>query len=38
MSALPVLGEKFNPFTRQSSEPWVLATELKRDFNVRRST
>ena len=35
MSALPVLGEKFNPFTRQSSEPWVLATELKRDFNVR---
>jgi ABC-type uncharacterized transport system involved in gliding motility auxiliary subunit len=35
MSALPVLGEKFNPFTRQSSEPWVLANELKRDFNVR---
>ncbi len=25
MSALPVLGEKFNPMTRQSSEPWVLA-------------
>ncbi len=35
MSALPVLGEKFNPFTRQSSEPWALANELKRDFNVR---
>ncbi|HTL25470.1 MAG TPA: GldG family protein, partial [Burkholderiales bacterium] len=35
MSALPVLGERFNPMTRQSSEPWVLATELKRDFNVR---
>ena len=35
MSALPVLGEKFNPFTRQSSEPWVLANELKRDFDVR---
>ncbi|HLE66067.1 MAG TPA: GldG family protein, partial [Burkholderiales bacterium] len=35
MSALPVLGEKFNPFTRQSSEPWVLANELKRDFNVK---
>ena len=35
MSALPVLGERFNPLTRQSSEPWVLATELKRDFNVR---
>ncbi|HEX5612823.1 MAG TPA: GldG family protein, partial [Burkholderiales bacterium] len=36
MSSLPVLGEKFNPFTRQSSEPWVLANELKRDFNVRQ--
>src|SRR5688572_21992448 len=35
MSALPVLGEKLNPFTRQGSEPWVLANELKRDFNVR---
>jgi len=35
MSALPVLGEKFNPFTRQSSDPWVLANELKRDFDVR---
>lgn len=35
MSALPVLGEKFNPFTRQGSEPWVLANELKRDFNVK---
>ena len=35
MSALPVLGEKFNPFTRQSSEPWVLAIELQRDFEVR---
>jgi len=30
-----VLGEKFNPFTRQSSEPWVLANELKRDFDVQ---
>jgi ABC-type uncharacterized transport system involved in gliding motility auxiliary subunit len=36
MSALPVLGERFNPMTRQSSEPWVLATELKRDFNVKQ--
>jgi len=36
MSALPVLGEKFNPMTRQSSEPWVLANELKRDFNVKQ--
>src|SRR5438477_3098271 len=35
MCGLPVLGEKFNPFTRQSSEPWVLAGELKREFDVR---
>ena len=36
MSALPVLGERFNPMTRQASDPWVLATELKRDFDVRQ--
>jgi len=36
MSALPILGERFNPMTRQSSEPWVLANELKRDFNVKQ--
>src|SRR6266850_4622210 len=24
MAGLPVLGERFNPYTRQSSEPWVL--------------
>src|SRR3954462_6953542 len=35
MAGLPVLGEKFNPFTRQSSEPWVLANELKRDFDLK---
>ncbi|MEO8145425.1 MAG: GldG family protein, partial [Betaproteobacteria bacterium] len=35
MSALPILGERMNPMTRQSSEPWVLANELKRDFNVK---
>ena len=35
MSSLPVMGEKFNPFTRQSSEPWYLAQELKREFEVR---
>jgi ABC-type uncharacterized transport system involved in gliding motility auxiliary subunit len=35
MSGVPVMGEKFNPFTRQSSEPWVLANELKRDFDVK---
>ncbi len=34
MSGLPVLGERFNPMTRQSSEPWVLANELQRDFDV----
>jgi len=35
MAGMPVLGTAFNPFTRQGSEPWVLATELKRDFNVK---
>jgi ABC-type uncharacterized transport system involved in gliding motility auxiliary subunit len=35
MAGLPVLGERFNPFTRQSSEPWVLANELKRDFDLK---
>jgi ABC-type uncharacterized transport system involved in gliding motility auxiliary subunit len=35
MAGLPVLGERFNPFTRQSSEPWVLANELKREFEVK---
>ncbi len=34
MSGLPVLGERFNPMTQQSSEPWVLANELRRDFDV----
>jgi len=36
MSALPVLGEKFNPMTRSSSDPWVLAGELKREFDVEQ--
>jgi ABC-type uncharacterized transport system involved in gliding motility auxiliary subunit len=35
MAGLPVLGERFNPFTRQSSEPWALANELKREFDVK---
>ncbi|MBM3354359.1 MAG: hypothetical protein FJY47_00805, partial [Betaproteobacteria bacterium] len=36
MAGLPVLGERFNPMTRQQgSDPWVLANELKRDFNVK---
>jgi ABC-type uncharacterized transport system involved in gliding motility auxiliary subunit len=36
MSGMPVMGERFNPMTRQSSEPWVLANELKRDFDVKQ--
>src|SRR5919204_3831834 len=35
MAGLPVLGERFNPYTRQSSEPWVLAGELKSQFDVK---
>jgi ABC-type uncharacterized transport system involved in gliding motility auxiliary subunit len=35
MAGLPVMGERFNPMTRQSSEPWVLANELKREFEVK---
>jgi len=35
MSGLPVMGERFNPFTRQSSDPWVLAGELRREFEIR---
>src|SRR5437868_4090448 len=35
MAGLPVLGEKFNPITRQSREPRVLAGELKREFDVK---
>src|SRR3954470_9695899 len=35
MAGLPVLGEKFNPFTRQSPEPWVRANELKSQFEVK---
>ena len=35
MSALPVMGAPFNMMSRQPSEPWVLAGEIKRDFDVR---
>src|SRR5689334_1438521 len=35
MAGLPVLGERFNPFTRQASDPWVLAGELKREYDVK---
>jgi len=34
MAGPPVLGASFNPMTRQPAEPWVLASELKRDFDV----
>ena len=36
MAGLPVMGQSFNPFTRQSSDPWVLANELKREFDVQQ--
>ncbi len=35
MSALPVLGAPFNPMSRQPTEAWALASELKRDFDVK---
>ncbi len=35
MAGLPVMGMPFNPFTRQPAEPWVLANELKREFDVQ---
>jgi ABC-type uncharacterized transport system involved in gliding motility auxiliary subunit len=34
MAGPPVLGAAFNPMTRQPAEPWVLASELKRDFDI----
>ncbi|MBI4207318.1 MAG: GldG family protein [Betaproteobacteria bacterium] len=37
MSALPVLGRPLNPMLKQQpTEPWVLASELKRVFDVRK--
>jgi ABC-type uncharacterized transport system involved in gliding motility auxiliary subunit len=36
MSALPVLGEAYNPMTRRPADPWVLANELKREFDVKQ--
>ena len=36
MGALPVLGEAYNPMTRRPSAPWVLASELKREFDVKQ--
>lgn len=36
MSALPVLGAPMNLMSRESTEPWVLAGELKREFDVKK--
>ncbi|MBM3358297.1 MAG: hypothetical protein FJY54_11285 [Betaproteobacteria bacterium] len=37
MSALPVMGRTLNPLTKQQPvEPWVLVSELKRLFDVRK--
>ena len=37
MSGLPVLGRALNPMLKQQpAEPWVLASELKRSFEVRK--
>ncbi|HWI14716.1 MAG TPA: Gldg family protein, partial [Burkholderiales bacterium] len=37
MSNLPVLGRPLNPMVKQQpTEPWVLANELKRSFDVRK--
>ena len=35
MSALTVMGAPFNPMSRQPTEAWALASELKRDFDVK---
>ncbi|HXF66102.1 MAG TPA: GldG family protein [Burkholderiales bacterium] len=36
MSALPVLGRSLDPIRKQQpTEPWILASELKRSFEVR---
>ena len=37
MSGLPVLGRPLNPLSKQQpTEPWVLGSELKRLFDVRK--
>lgn len=35
MSAVAVMGAPMNMMSRQPTEPWVLAGELKRDFDVK---
>jgi ABC-type uncharacterized transport system involved in gliding motility auxiliary subunit len=37
MAGLPVLGRSLNPMTKQQpTEPWVIGSELKRMFDVRK--
>ncbi|HEX2825238.1 MAG TPA: GldG family protein [Burkholderiales bacterium] len=37
MAGLPVLGQPLNPMLKkQPTEPWVLGSELKRNFDVRK--
>ncbi len=38
MTALPVFGQRFNPMMAMGGgqDPWVLLTELQRDFKVRQ--
>lgn len=37
MAGLPVLGRSLNPMTKQQpTEPWVIGSELKRVFDVRK--
>ncbi len=37
MAGLPVLGRPLNPMTKQQpTEPWVLGSELKRTFEVKK--
>jgi len=36
MSGLAGARREVSSFTRQSSEPWVLANELKREFDVKK--
>ena len=37
MAGLPVLGRSLNPMTKQQpTEPWVLGSELKRTFEVKK--
>ncbi len=37
MAGLPVLGRSLNPMTKQQpTEPWVLGSELKRTFEIKK--